>query len=182
MVDKINVSPLGLPLPDDGSFSDIQNAFEECYDSIFDSSFAALGRNIVLHLTPQKTVDTSGVQASTLAVHYNPFQRRAGRQVPSQISTTRTPAVIVTHRDVTYAAHIKHGPKDADENGGVVLLKGEAMTTTVIESLPHLGQAQSATIDGGRYQLEWTREFGFRDLRYVLSKWSPLNEIENPNG
>ena len=102
MVNKININPFGAPLPDDGSFSEIQNEFENCYDAIFDSSFTALGRNITLHLTPTKTIDTSGVQASTPAVHYNPFQRRAGRQVPSTISTTRTPAVQVTHRDVIY--------------------------------------------------------------------------------
>lgn len=180
MVDKIDVTPLGLPLPDDGSFSDIQNEFENCYHAIFDSSFAALGRNITLHLTPQKTIDASGVEASTPAVHYNPFQRRGGRQVPSSISTTRTPAVKVTHRDTTYAAHIKHGPKDADDNGGIALSADEVMTTTLIEALPHLKECHSATIDGQRYQLESTRQIGFRDTRYVISKWSAINETENP--
>jgi len=179
MVDKKDITPLGLPLPDDGSFSDIQNEFEQYYDSIFDSSFAALGRNIVLHLTPERTEDTTGVQASTPAVHYNPFMRRAGRQVPSQISTTRTPAVQIVYRDVTYTAHIKHGPKDADDNGGVQLELGEVMTTTVFESLPHLTEAQSATIDGRRYTLESTRPIGFRDVRYVIAKWKQTNEIEN---
>lgn len=178
MVEKRNVNPLGLPT-DDGSFSEIQEEFENCYHNIFDSSFFALGRNIVLHLTPQKTIDSSGVQASTPAVHYNPFDRRAGRQVPSQISTTRTPAVRLVHRDVTYKAHIKHGPKDANDNNGISLLENEVMTTTLIESLSHLNEAQSATIDGGRYQLEWTRPIGFRDVRYVISKWSAINETEN---
>ena len=180
MVDKIDVTPLGLPFPDDGSFSDIQNEFENCYDSIFDSAFFALGRNIVLHLTPQKTLDASGVQASTPAVRYNPFERRAGRQVPSQISTTRMPAVQVTHRDATYIAQIKHGPRDPDENGGIELLRGEAMTTTVIASGPHLSQSQSATIDGRRYKFEWSRPIGFRDVRYLISKWKIINESENP--
>ena len=179
MVDKINVTPLGFPLPDDGSFSDIQDAFEDCYNSIFDSSFFALGRNIVLHLTPQKIVDTSGVQASTPAVHYNPFDRRAGRQVPSQISTTRTPAVQLIHRDVTYLAHVKHGPTDPNDRGGVLLLEGEVLTTTVMESLPHINESQSATVDGGRYALEWSRPIGFRDVRYVISKWKVINEAEN---
>jgi len=179
MVDKQDITPLGLPLPNDGSFSDIQNEFETCYDSIFDSSFAALGRNIVLHLTPQKSIDTSGVQASTPAVHYNPFQRRAGRQVPSTISTTRVPAVRLIHRDVTYSAHVKHGPKDPNENGGMELLKNEVMTTTVVASKPHLSQAQSATIDGSRYTLESIRPIGFRDVRYIIAKWVAINEQEN---
>lgn len=179
MVDKINVSPFGVPLPDDGSFSQIQSEFEQCYDTIFDSSFAALGRNITLHLTPTKVIDTSGVQASTPAVHYNPFQRRAGRQVPSQISTTRTPAVQVTHRDVIYPAHIKHGPKDADDNGGVALLKDEVMTTLPIESRPHVSECLSATIDGARYTLESIRPIGFQNVRYMISKWKAVNEAEN---
>lgn len=180
MVDKINITPLGLPTPDDGSFSDIQNEFENCYDSIMDSSFAALGRNITLHLTPQKTLDASGVEASTLAVHYNPFQRRGGRQVPSNISTTRTPAVEVTHRDAVYVAHIKHGPKDDNDKGGISLSEDEVLTTTVIESKPHINECISATIDGKRFKLESTRQIGFRDTRYLLSKWKAINEVENP--
>jgi hypothetical protein len=180
MVDKKDVTPLGFPLPDDGSFSDIQNEFEDCYDSIFDSAYVALGRNIVIHLTPEKIVDTSGLQASTLALHYNPFQRRGGRQAPSPISTTRVPAVRLVHRNATYSAQIKHGPKDADDNGGVELLDGEVMTTTIIESLPHIQEAQSVTIDNRRYKREWTRKIGFRDVRHVITKWSVINEVENP--
>lgn len=178
MVEKRNVNPLGQP-SDDGSFSDIQNEFENCYHSIFDSSFAALGRNIVLHLTPEKSLDASGLQASTPAVHYNPFDRRGGRSVPSQISTTRTPAVKLVHRDVTYAAHIKHGPKDADDNSGVELLEDEAMTTLLIEAEPHVNQCQSATIDGRRYNVESVRQIGFRDRRYIIVKWKAINEKEN---
>lgn len=179
MVIKKDITPLGTPTPDDGSFSDIQDEFENCYDSIIDSSFFALGRNIVLHLTPEKIIDASGVEASTVAVHYNPFMRRGGRSVPSTISTTRTPAVQITHRNSTYIAHIKHGPKDAADNGGVELLNGEVITTTVIASRAHIHESQSATIDGIRYHFEWTRPIGFRDIRYVLTKWVPINEVEN---
>ena len=179
MVEKRNINPLGVPLPDDGSFSDIQNEFENCYHAIFDSSFTALGRVIVLHLTPEKSIDVSGLQASTPAVHYNPFTRGTSRSVPSQISTTRSKGVELVHRDVSYSAHIKHGPKDADDNGGVALLRGEVMTTTLVETKPHIDSALSATIDGRRYQLEWSRPIGFRDVRYLISKWSSINEVEN---
>ena len=179
MIDITNVSPLGTP-PDDGSFSEIQRDFENCYSSLMDSSFAALGRNIVLHLTPTKVIDASGVQANTkTAVHYNPFMGRAARPVPSTISTTRQPAVTVTYRDVTYVAHIKHGPVEADENGGIALERDEVTTTTVIASLPHLGECTTATIGGNRYSLEWTRPIGFQDRRYVISKWKETNEVEN---
>lgn len=180
MVDKKDVTPLGSPPLDDGSFSEIQNGFEECYASFMDSSFSALGRQITLHLTPEKIIDTSGLQASTPAVQYNPFMRRAGRQIPSQISTTRIPAVRLVHRNVVYDAHIKHGPKDVDDNGGVELLEGEVMTTTIIASRQHISESQSATIDGRRYQLQWTRPIGFQNIRYVITKWSAINEVENP--
>jgi hypothetical protein len=145
-----------------------------------DSSFAALARPLILHLQPEKTIDVSGVEASTNALHYNPFMRRGGRQVPSTITTTRMPAVQQVHRDVEYAAHIKHGPKNAKDNGGVELLEGETMTKTVLASSKHLNGAISATIDGRRFNLEWTRPIGFRDLRYIIAKWSRINEAENP--
>jgi hypothetical protein len=179
MVDKINVPPLGSPLPDDGSFSEIQDEFENCYASIFDSSFPALSRKIVLHLTPTKVIDTSGVQASTPAVRYNPFAGRAGRRVPSTISTTRVPAVIITHRDVEYDAHIKHGPKNEDDDGGITLLKNEVLTTTILASQSHLSSAISATIDNKRYELQWSKPIGYRDLRYIISKWRAINEAQN---
>lgn len=177
MVDKIDVTPHGTP-SDDGSFSEIQNEFENCYNNLMDSSFAALGRTITLHLTPVKIEDTDGVQAGTPAVHYNPFQRRGGRQVPSQISTTRTPAIKITHRDVEYIAHIKHGPKDADDKGGIALLANEVQTTTLIESKLHINGTLTATIDNKRYNLESTRPIGFRDIRYLISKWTSVSEVE----
>ncbi len=177
MVTKKNITPLGLP-SDDGSFSDIQEEFENCYASLMDSSFFALGRTIVLHLEPERTIDASGVEASTIAVHYNPFMGRGGRQVPSTISTTRMPAVTLVHRDVEYIAHIKHGPKDADDQG-VELLDDEVMITTLIASRAHISAAISATIDGRRFNLESTRPIGFRDIRYLMSKWRRVNEREN---
>ena len=178
MVEKRIITPLGSAF-DDGSFSSIQPEFESCYASIMDSSFAALGRSIVLHLTPEKTIDTSGTQATTLASHYNPFQGRAARRTPSIISTTRQPAVIMVHRDVTYVAHIKHGPKDADDNGGVSLSASEVQTKVIIAAEPHIDSCLSATIDGGRYEVDSTRRVGFQNARYLIVKWSAINEKEN---
>lgn len=176
MVEKIDVTPHGTP-SDDGSFSEIQNEFENCYNNLMDSSFAALGRVITLHLEPVKTADTDGVEASTPAVRYNPFQRRGGRQVPSQISTTRMPAIKITYRDVEYVAHIKHGPKDIDKDG-VALRDNEVQTTTLIESKLHINGTLTATIDGRRYNLDSTRPIGFRDISYLISKWTRISEVE----
>jgi hypothetical protein len=178
MVDKKNVTPLGLP-SDDGSFSSIQREFENCYDSFMDSSFAALGRTITLHLAPEKTIDTSGIQAAPTALHYSPFGGRAPRRAPSTISTVRQTAVTLVHRDVEYTAHIKHGPKDEDDTGGVSLETNEVLTTTLMESLPHINEARTATIDGRRYEKESTRKIGFQDVRYVMTKWKEINEQEN---
>jgi hypothetical protein len=180
MVEKKNITPLGTPA-DTGSFSNIQPAFENCYADLMDSSFAALGRNITLHLTPEKTIEVSGLQASTPAVHYNPFMGRGPRRVPGVISTTRTTAVQLVHRDATYIAKIKHGPKDADNNGGVELAADEVMTTLVIAAEPHVSEALSATIDDQRYgNAESIRPFGFQTNRYILVKWKRINEVQKP--
>jgi hypothetical protein len=178
MVDITNVNPLGSP-SDDGSFSEIQREFEDCYDSFMDSAFAAIGRQIVLHLTPVQVIDSSGVQAATSALHYNPFAGRAPRRAPSTIGTTRQPAVRLTHRNVTYTAQIKHGPKQTDDTGGISLEKDEVLTTLIVEARPHVTEALSATIDGNRYQVEWIRDIGFQDRRYIMVKWSEINEVEN---
>lgn len=178
MVNKRNVSPLGSPF-DDGSFSSIQPDFEQCYASHMDSSFAALGRSIVLHLTPERIPDASGVQASTTAAHYNPFAGRASRRVPNTISTTRQTAVQLVHRNVTYTAHIKHGPKDADDNGGVELLKDQVQTKLILAARPHVDACLTATIDGARYQVDSVRPIGFQNVRYIIVKWSIVNEVEN---
>lgn len=177
MVNKINVPPGGTP-PDDGSFSYIQQDFEQTYANLMNSSYAALGRNIVLHLVPQRSLDASGIQASTQAVQYNPFMGRAARPVPNTISTTRAPGVVHTHRDVTYMAHIRHGPKDADDNGGAELLKDEVQTTTVLASLGHILECETVTIDGRRYKRESVRKIGFQNSRYVITKWRVVNEAE----
>lgn len=177
MVNKINVPPGSTP-PDDGSFSFIQQDFEQTYASLMNSSFAALGRNIVLHLMPQRSLDASGIQASTQAVQYNPFMGRAARPVPNTISTTRAPGVVHTHRDVTYVAHLRHGPKDADDQGGVELLKDEVQSTLVLDALEHVIECETATIDGRRYKMESYRKIGFQNARYLIVKWKVVNEAE----
>lgn len=178
MVEKRNIDPLGQP-SDDGSFSQIQNEFEDCYHSIMDSSFAALGRTITLHLTPEKIIETSGLQAGPGALQYNPFMGRSARRAPNNISTTRTTATRLVHRDVQYTAHIKHGPKASDDTNPISLDRDEVMTTTIIESQPHVDEAITATIDGNRYTKDSSRIIGFQNARYVICKWTRINESEN---
>lgn len=178
MVNRRDVDPLGTP-SDDGSFSYVQPEFEACYANLMDSSFAALGRNIVLHLTPERIIDASGIQAATQALQYNPFLGRTARSVPSTISTTRQTGVQNVYRQVTYVAHIRRGPKPPDDTGGVQLLDDEVQTTTVAASLPHLQECEAATIDGQRYTLDSYRLIGLQNVRYVISKWKITNEVQN---
>jgi len=177
MVNKKNISPRGTP--PDGIFPWPQPLFEQLYNNAMDASFAALGRDIILHLTPEKSVSSGLLEANVPALQYNPFQGRAARPAPNIISTTKQPAVEFTHRDVTYRAHIRHGPKDTDDTGGVSLLKGQVQTTTVIESLHHIEEAETATIDGLRFRFLMARPIGFQDKRYIISTWQIINEIEN---
>jgi len=180
MVNKKNITPNGIPV--DGIFSWPQRAFEELYNNAMDASFNALGRDIVLHLTPEKHVASGITQESSPALQYNPFQGRSARPAPNIISTSRQPAVEFIHRDVTYKAHIRFGPKDDDESSGATLLNDEIQTTTIIESLGHINASESATIDGFRCKLETIRPIGLQDRRYVIAKWKVINESENPNG
>lgn len=177
MVNKRNITPQGTP--PDGSFPWPQPAFEQLYNNAMDASFAALGRDIVLHLPPEKYVSSGIIQANVPALQYNPFQGRSARPAPNVISTTQQPATEFIHRDVIYRAHIVHGPKDTDDEGGVSLLRGQVRVTTVIESLGHINIAESATIDGIRFRFLMARPIGLQQKRYVISTWQVMNEIEN---
>lgn len=177
MVNKRNIPPQGTP--PDGSFPWPQPVFEQLYNNAMDASFAALGRDIVIHLTPERYVSSGIIQANVPGLQYNPFQGRAARPAPNVISTTQQPATEFIHRDVTYKAHIRHGPKDDDETGGAALLRDQIQTTTVIESLDHLNAAETATIDGIRCKLESTRLIGLQSRRYVIARWQVINETEN---
>ena len=106
---------------------------------------------------------------------------RINQTLRKTISTVRTSAVRLVHRDVVYVAKIKHGPVDADKNGGVTLSQDEVMTTFVLAAESHVKEALSATIDGNRYgSAESIRPFGFQTNRYILVKWKRVNEIEAP--
>jgi hypothetical protein len=176
MVNKKNIPPRGTP--PDGMFDWPQPEFEQLYNDAMDASFAALGRDVVFHLPPEKSISSGLAQAAIPAMQYNPFQGRAPRPAPNIISTTKEPAVEFVHRDVIYRAHIKHGPTDRDESGGVALDNDHVQLTTVIESLEHIKNAESATIDGLRFKFESIRTIGLQQARYIMSVWSRVNEQE----
>lgn len=175
----INVNPLGTP---GGSFP--WPDFENLYNDIFDSSFAnaALTRSITLHLIPIKQEASGITQAGRPAVQYNPYLGRGARPAPINISTTRTPAARFTPRDVSYNAHIKHGPTESPlQDTGIELDVNQVATTTLIESESHVVEAESATIDGKRYQLHKPpRQIGWRNRSYIITVWEVISEAEAP--
>lgn len=177
-MNKINIDPLGEY---DGSFNFPQPQFESLYNNAMDSSFAALGRNIVLHLTPVR-IASSGVQEyHSPPQQLNPYLGRAPRPMPNSVSTSRNPAVEHTYRDTTYVAHIRHGPKEISDKDSIGRLEvDEVATTTLIDSIPHILECESATIDGLRYMLHKSpRPIGLQDKRYCISVWKRIPERES---
>ena len=177
MVNKKNINPQGTP--PDGMFDWPQPEFEQLYNDAMDASFAALARDVIIHLPPEKSMSSGLMNANIPAMQYNPFAGRAPRPAPNIISTTKEPAVEFVHRDVTYKAHIRHGPIAKDESGGVALEQGQVQLTTVVESLVHLKNAESVTVDGLRYKSETIRHIGLQQTRYIISVWTRINEQQD---
>jgi len=174
----INVNP-NQPLNGSCPWPD----FEELYNDVMDSSFDVLGRNITLHLHPVQTAASGVVQSTKRVLQYNPYLGRAPRPAPMNISTSRTPAARFVPRDVIYKAHIRHGPTESShQDTGIDLDINQAATTTVVEAIPHISEAESATIDGSRYQVfSPPREIGLGTLRYAITVWERVAEKENPS-
>jgi hypothetical protein len=161
--------------------------FEALYRDVMDASFLDIDgpvRKITLHLTPVRTQSSGLVDANVpnkRPIQYNPYLGRAARPAPISISSTRTPAVQHIPRDVKYDAHIRHGIRtDVTEDVGIELKANQVATTTIIESGAHIGEAESATIDGRRYRLHaGPRPIGFRSTRYLISIWEQIPEGED---
>lgn len=156
--------------------------FENLYNDVMDASFDVLGRTIRLHLQPIQNVASGIVQSARRVFQYNPYLGRAARPAPLQVSTTRAPALKFTPRDVDYKAHIRHGPNKLDlQSVGIELNTNQVAVTTVVEAIAHINEAESATIDGARYQLDKApREIGLGTLRYAITVWERINEKEAP--
>ena len=53
------------------------------------------------------------------------------------------------------------------------------MITLVIESLPHLKETLSISIEGRRYHITETRPIGFSTRRYIMVKLKEIQELED---
>ena len=157
----------------------INTAFlEQVYHSLMDEMMIDLGRTIVLHLDPAIEQDIV-TQSQAAPQQYNPYFGR----VPVPQINTRHAGVKITPRDVQYRAQIRIGPIKADEDTEGIgdLADNEAMITLVIESLPHLKQTQSVTVEGRRYSIDNTRPIGFSQRRYIMVKLTAIDEQQPPS-
>jgi hypothetical protein len=177
-MNKINENPNGEY---DGSFPWPQREFENIYNNAMDASFAALGRKIMLHLKPIRIQASGIVQNANPAFRYNPYLGRAPRPVPNNISTTKSPAVKHIARDVEYLAHIRHGPQEISDQNAIGRLEvDEVATTTLVDAIPHILEAESVTIDSLRYRLHKSpRPIGLQDRRYCITVWKRIPERED---
>lgn len=152
---------------------------ENIYHSVIDETFLDLGRTVVLHLKPQIEQDVS-TQVQSQSAQYNPFFGRVGVSK----TNTRQTGTKVTHRDVQYKAHIKIGPtKEGDDSTGIGNLKAnQAAITLAIESLPHLQDTLSVSIEGRRYSVLETRPIGFSRRRYIIAILEEIQETDIATG
>lgn len=146
------------------------------YEGFMDSALNGCGRSITLHLEPSIQQNESVKSNPIKPGSYNPFFGTSIR--PSDDGQSR--GVKVTNRDVSYTAHIRHGPVEPENAGGIGELKrDEVRTTTVFESLDHLKDCVSATIDGQRFiKLKGYKVIGFSDKKYIIQDWQALQEAE----
>lgn len=151
---------------------------ESLYEKAIDGSFAVFARQIVLHLTPIKVAD-SGLLAAPQATQYNPLLGQAPRGVPNIVSTTRNRGVKITPRDVIYQAHIKHGPTEMSDKESIRLEMDQVATTTIYESMRHILEAESVTIDGMRFKLhKYPRPVGLHSKQYLITIWEKIPEMQ----
>lgn len=146
------------------------------YEGLMDNALSELGRSITVHLEPTIQANPTVTNPSTQHGAYNPFFHGSSRPTAGG----QQKGVRVTHRDVVYTAHIKHGPRPLDDTGGMgTLEEDEAQTTTVYESLTDIERAVSATIDGERFVLaRGPRPIGFNSTKYLMCVWKRIVEKE----
>lgn len=144
-----------------------------------DEALAGIGRDITVHLPPE-IISDSATNAQPQVSQYNPFFKRAINPSP----TTRNAGVKYINRDVIYKAHIRIGPKEANELGGMGKLHDNEAEITVVESaLFHIKKALSISIEGRRYKVAPNppRPVGFLSRKYLLVKLCEIQESDIKN-
>lgn len=149
---------------------------ELIYEGLMDNALDNMGRTITLHLEPSVEQRASVISNPIKRGSYNPFLGTSARPDAQGVSR----GVEVTPRDIQYKAHISHGPRDLDDDGGIGTLEtDQVQTTTVYESLNDITSCLSATIDGERYSpLRGPKITGFTVAKYIIQIWERINEEE----
>lgn len=145
---------------------------EQIYHSFMDEAQLELGRIVTFHLQAEVIQDTP-TQGQPQASQYNPFFGG----VPAPNTNTRGKGTRNVPRDVQYNAHIRIGPKGADDESGVGDLKdNEIQLTVVIEALPDVKDSLNFSVEGRTYRVDETRPIGFSQRRYLIVKGTEVNK------
>lgn len=147
------------------------------YQAVMDQSLATgPARTVILHLQPVLSAP-SGAAVTHRAFEYDPIMGGGFRTAP----TERAPAVHKEHRQVSYKAHIKHGPTDIDRDGPLGrVADNEVQITTVISSEKHIRDAIELEIDGRKYKLSrGPRPIGWRSAQYLISIWAEHESVSD---
>jgi hypothetical protein len=152
---------------------------QSIYKSIIDETFVDMGRTVVFHLEPKRSVNPN-TTAQPQANSFNPFFQA----VPVARTNTGVHGVEFTPRDVQYTAHIRVGPlKGGDDQTGMGDLKAnEAQLTLDIGALDHVKDALSVTVEGRRYRIDETRPVGLTKRDYMLVKLTEIQETDLAQG
>jgi len=145
---------------------------EGIYHSFMDEAQLDLGRSVTFHLQPEVVQDTP-TQGQPQASQYNPFF--GGVAAPN--TNTRNKGTRNVPRDVNYDAHVRVGPKGADDDQGIGDLKdNEIQLTVVIEALPDVQSCLNFSVEGRRYSVDETRPIGFSTRRYLMVFGTEINK------
>lgn len=152
---------------------------ESIYHTMMDELMLDLGRIVTFHLRPQIQQDNTVTQTLPAPQQYNPLFGRT----PLPRANTRNAGVFVTPRDVQYHAQITQGPiKGGKDNTGAGDLKENQIRLTLVkESLGHVKDSISFTVEGRRYSVDETRIIGFSTPRYIIVHGTEINEQNVPD-
>lgn len=140
---------------------------ESIYESFIDASFNAFARPIILIMPPAKTL--SG-DSST----YNPLMGGQDRRL-NQTDNFGDKGYTVTPIEVTYKAHIKHGPAPVDRENAFAVNENDVLTTTDYNAVTDINNCIEAIIDGKKFRMsKGPRPIGFSSTKYLITIWSRI--------
>lgn len=141
-------------------------ALDALYESTIDATLVQFGRDVIMHLEPARNLPNLN------ATHYNPFTGGQDHRLDASNSFTGNKGVELTPIQVTYRAHIKHGPIVKSEQEPFSVNENEVAITTVYSSMQDIEKCVELEVDGLRFVLSYgPRPIGFATAKYIISVW-----------